>query len=266
MENTPLGGLRSLFIEEGLVTYVTSYHKGFNISNKLKIINRYFPKEVSLVLVYYLAKIRPFIGHLHYLAQKKAPIGPQLWFKSLGGFWSSDNLSKVWEKESLKELGPGTRLIIAFWRHIAIAISREHLPKGFYFDKANPIDHSLKGDIDSQAGHHPLMADTTYGRLFNEFQGQTRPKRERYRRISILWHLFWLENGPISPPKALPPLEEPLDDPLDDDNPLKAPLDPSLDDDEFQAIFSPSSGPSPPGTPPFRPIRLDFLTLWPFPP
>jgi hypothetical protein len=52
--NTSNGHHRSIFIENGLVGTVTSYHKGYNITGTLKIIHRYLPKEVSELLVYYL--------------------------------------------------------------------------------------------------------------------------------------------------------------------------------------------------------------------
>ncbi|KAF3031175.1 hypothetical protein E8E12_000438 [Didymella heteroderae] len=49
--NTAQGHHRSIFIEEGLVSTVTSYHKGYNITGSTKIIHRYLPKEVSELLV-----------------------------------------------------------------------------------------------------------------------------------------------------------------------------------------------------------------------
>ncbi|KAF3031497.1 hypothetical protein E8E11_000866 [Didymella keratinophila] len=49
--NTAQGHHRSIFIEEGLISTVTSYHKGYNITGSTKIIHRYRPKEVSELLV-----------------------------------------------------------------------------------------------------------------------------------------------------------------------------------------------------------------------
>jgi hypothetical protein len=42
-KNTDSGGHRNVFIEDGMVTIVTSYHKGFYVSNDMKIIHRYLP-------------------------------------------------------------------------------------------------------------------------------------------------------------------------------------------------------------------------------
>jgi hypothetical protein len=45
---------RNVFIEDGLVTIVTSYHKGYTCTGSTKIIHRYLPNEVGELLVYYL--------------------------------------------------------------------------------------------------------------------------------------------------------------------------------------------------------------------
>jgi len=53
-KNTEQGGIRNIFIEDGLVAFVTGYHKGYRSSNNIKIIHRYLPKEIGELLVYYL--------------------------------------------------------------------------------------------------------------------------------------------------------------------------------------------------------------------
>lgn len=52
--NTVCGRLCSIFIEHGLVSTVTAYHKGYNMANSTKIIHRYLPVKVSELVVYYL--------------------------------------------------------------------------------------------------------------------------------------------------------------------------------------------------------------------
>jgi RecQ family ATP-dependent DNA helicase len=59
-ENTPRGGHRNLFLEDGLVVYITQYHKGYSMSGDIKIIHRYLPREVGELLVYYLWLVLPF--------------------------------------------------------------------------------------------------------------------------------------------------------------------------------------------------------------
>ncbi len=51
---------RGLFIEDGLISLVTSYHKNYRTSAKLKLIHRYISKDLSLYLIYYLWLVEPF--------------------------------------------------------------------------------------------------------------------------------------------------------------------------------------------------------------
>lgn len=37
-----------------MVTFVTKYHKGFYMSNDIKVIHRYLPREVGELVVWYL--------------------------------------------------------------------------------------------------------------------------------------------------------------------------------------------------------------------
>jgi hypothetical protein len=45
---------RGIFLEDGMVAFVTRYHKGYSSSQKMKVIHRYVPKEVGEIVVYYL--------------------------------------------------------------------------------------------------------------------------------------------------------------------------------------------------------------------
>jgi len=53
------GHHRNIFVEYGMISTVTTYHKGYTISGDTKIIHRYLPKEVGELLVYYLWMIQP---------------------------------------------------------------------------------------------------------------------------------------------------------------------------------------------------------------
>jgi hypothetical protein len=58
--NTVKGGHRNIFIEDGMVVFITRYHKGYNVSGDVKIIHRYLPREVGELLVYYMWLVLPF--------------------------------------------------------------------------------------------------------------------------------------------------------------------------------------------------------------
>jgi hypothetical protein len=78
--NTLQGRHRNIFIEHGLVSTVTTYHKGYSISNTTKIIHRYLPKAVSELVVYYLWLILPFHEALERLARgHRGPASAFLW-------------------------------------------------------------------------------------------------------------------------------------------------------------------------------------------
>ena len=44
----------NIFVEEGLVSTITTYYKGYSVIGSTKIIYRYLPKEVGELVVYYL--------------------------------------------------------------------------------------------------------------------------------------------------------------------------------------------------------------------
>ena len=59
-KNSPNGDSRGIFIEDGLVVYMTAYHKNIGSTGNSKIIHRYLPREVGELMVYYLWLVLPF--------------------------------------------------------------------------------------------------------------------------------------------------------------------------------------------------------------
>ena len=53
-KNSANGESRGIFIEDGLIVYITRYYKGYRASGKAKIIHYYLPQEVRELLFYYL--------------------------------------------------------------------------------------------------------------------------------------------------------------------------------------------------------------------
>ncbi|KAJ5860055.1 uncharacterized protein N7529_007365 [Penicillium soppii] len=68
--NTDSGGHRNVFVEDGLVAFVTQYHKGFYSTNDVKVIHRYLPREVGELVVWYLWLVLPFVERLEAYTQK----------------------------------------------------------------------------------------------------------------------------------------------------------------------------------------------------
>jgi hypothetical protein len=118
----------SIYIEHGLVGTVTTYHKGYSVSNSTKIIHCYLPKPVSELVVYYLWLVLPFWQAMAWLAWRQS--GPQsafLW-PCGDGTWDSSQLRIVLQQEA--EIQLQTKLNILSYRHAAIAISQVHLKCG----------------------------------------------------------------------------------------------------------------------------------------
>ena len=69
--NTVSGHYRNVFVEGGIVSIVTTYHKGYSTTSNIKIIHRYLPKAVGELLVYYLWLIQPFCRKLEMLTLRR---------------------------------------------------------------------------------------------------------------------------------------------------------------------------------------------------
>lgn len=50
----PNGQSRGVFVEDGLMVYVTMYYKGIGHAGTAKVIHCYLPQEVGELLFYYL--------------------------------------------------------------------------------------------------------------------------------------------------------------------------------------------------------------------
>lgn len=53
-ENNDNGESRGIFIEEGLVVFVTQYYKNIKQTSNKKVIHRYVPREVGELVIFYL--------------------------------------------------------------------------------------------------------------------------------------------------------------------------------------------------------------------
>ncbi|KAL6401746.1 hypothetical protein AUP68_00561 [Ilyonectria robusta] len=58
--NTVNSGIRNILMDRGLLMLVAGYHKGFSKIERLKIIHRFLPREVSILLMYYLWLALPY--------------------------------------------------------------------------------------------------------------------------------------------------------------------------------------------------------------
>ena len=200
---------RNVFVEDGLVAIVTSYHKGYTCTGTTKIIHRYLPREISELLIYYLWLILPFVQKLTLLTEQGTLCAPShndnqaewligglgkfqakpsalsylLWPEGRGA-WPSSRLTKVMKRETSKICRKP--LTLSTYRHIAIAISRRHLTQGG-FRRDYDVEEQAS---DVQTTHTSWTAGRLYARGIEEAPGHVEARRAGFRMVSRRWHEF----------------------------------------------------------------------------
>lgn len=212
-ENTAKGNHRNLFVEGGLVVFVTQYHKGYAMSGDIKIIHRYLPREVSELVVRYLWLVLPFhfaMEREHFWStpedgEAPKPVSAHLWpVDHEGRKTTSAQMREAMKRYSREHLGQ--TLTIQSYREIAIAISRRFIGEQDAFMKdfdgideggldegegEHGVGQRLQAIMDKQASHTSSVAGMIYARLINERDGTVASTRARFRTVSCMWHL-WL--------------------------------------------------------------------------
>ena len=194
--NTVKGGHRNIFIEDGMVVFVTRYHKGYNVSGDIKIIHRYLPREVGELLVYYMWLVLPFQQRLEAMVWEKEVISSHMWPADPNGRkWTSDRFREALKREST--IGLGQALTIAAYREIAIGISRRFLRGSTAFRTEEGDDNKEWNEentaafvADEQAGHTAHVAGMIYARGIMEQAGAVADRRRQFRMSSTDWHRF----------------------------------------------------------------------------
>jgi hypothetical protein len=70
---------RGVFLDDGMVEMIISYHKGFSFSQEVKIIHRYLPQEVGELVVFFLWLVEPFLRQLQQLIYGQTTFSSHLW-------------------------------------------------------------------------------------------------------------------------------------------------------------------------------------------
>jgi hypothetical protein len=175
---------RNVFIEDGLVALVTSYHKGYTCTGSTKIIHRYLPKELSELVVYYLWIIHPFLRELDLLIPGSKPLGSSFLWPDGEGSWNSQRLSTILKRETINAFK--APMTIPIYRHVAIAISRRHLNGGGF-----KRDYDIRDRVgDLQTTHTSWTAGRLYARGLEEVPGYVEARRAGFRAVSREWHNF----------------------------------------------------------------------------
>jgi len=249
-KNTGYGGVRNMVIEEGLVASVTTYHKGYRSSGNIKIVHRYFPREVGELVVYYLWLVLPFWEKLQFQMTGRDCSSPFLWgdgqkkehrqwtgpkrkqqrgekdgvpqerredaiegqegpiprsriqgqtfVQRPSRTWTSERARKILREAAVRWMGV-EGLNISGYRHIAIAISRRYCREDRFEEEKSKLDEGEGWDEDDadgddpwdlQAGHGSHVAGMIYARELMEGDHSIISRREKFRRVSHVWHCF----------------------------------------------------------------------------
>jgi superfamily II DNA helicase RecQ len=193
--NTVQGGHRNVFIKDGIVVFVTRYHKGYNVSGDVKIIHRYLPREVGEVMVWYMWLVLPFQQQLEALVCEKEAVSSHMWPADPNGRkWTTDRLREALKRES--RIAIGQEWTFAGYREIAIGISRRFLRGSTAFqadegeEKEGNEETAEASIADEQAGHTSYVAGLVYARGIMEQAGAVADKRQQFRASSTAWHRF----------------------------------------------------------------------------
>ncbi|KAK6610433.1 hypothetical protein H4I95_03492 [Botrytis cinerea] len=221
-KNTAYGGVRNIFIEEGLVAFVATYHKGYRSSGNIKIVHRYLPREVGELLVYYLWLVLPFWEKLQFQMTGKPSSSPFLWGDGKKGASAVDGTeaeaaeareSDDVQRREGRELGEeGKEREQRPDEVVSPASSHVHghpnEPEDFersrcYMDgfeeEKSKLEESEGWDEDNadgddpwdlQAGHGTHVAGMIYARELMEGENSIISRREKFRRVSHVWHCF----------------------------------------------------------------------------
>jgi superfamily II DNA helicase RecQ len=194
--NTVKGGHRNIFIEDGMVVFVTRYHKGYVTSGDIKIIHRYLPREVGELVVWYLWLVLPFQRQLEAMVWEREAVSSHMWPADPNGRkWTSERVRQVLKRET--QIGLGQALTIHAYREIAIGISRRFLRGSSTFaadggdeSEAWKDDNLTAFIADEQAGYTSHVAGMVYARGIMEMTGVTADRRLAFRASSADWHRF----------------------------------------------------------------------------
>ncbi|THV78820.1 hypothetical protein D6D29_07372 [Aureobasidium pullulans] len=193
--NTMQGRFRNLFIEDGMVVFVTQYHKGEQYQANVKIVHRYLPREVGELVVWYRWLVVPFVQRMKSWLWSEAPVSEHIWGPGVDGRqWTTERMKRHLQRAT--EAGLGHKINVAAYRHIAIAISRRWVRSSSAFTDEEAIDD---GDeiADDQATHSPFTAGAVYAREMQELPGSMASRRQQFRTASVDWHRFLGFNSSI---------------------------------------------------------------------
>jgi hypothetical protein len=199
---------RDLFIHDGQMIFILSYHKTRSQSNASRWPVRYLLPEVAQLVVQFLALVQPFRDFLHGEAPGSGDVSPYLWSRNFNP-WKEDAMTRVVVATGKRILGK--EIHVRAWRQITVGIAREKfktseanllVEEGGDDDETDPALGSMSDAFHWQAAHTPHTGNRDYGGSVDFRGGLTSAGLHEFRRVSQLWHQ--LVRDPLNFRRILP--------------------------------------------------------------
>ncbi|KAK4971943.1 hypothetical protein LTR66_011352 [Elasticomyces elasticus] len=178
--------MRNIFVLDEEMVFVTVYHKSQAVTRQHKVVPRFLPGRVRQSLVVYLADILPFIT----LVDRNGVSGPLrsfLWVDRKR-VWNTSRATRALTQET--SIRMAYRITFQDYRHIAIAIDREHV-RGLMGDTDDDQDDLY----DLGAAHSSRTADQMYGIDASMLRSLSARSINASREVTDWWHWFLQVNS-----------------------------------------------------------------------
>jgi len=178
-----LVGQRNLFLSDGHFFTVLASRKG---TGAPKLIPRFLPYNVGILVLYYIMEVVPFVHLLH-----NAVLGPReptamLLVRHTGQPWDTNAISQTLQTLCQQYIGPaGSGLHMRSWRQLSISIDRTLIRPGLPPEEYSDHAHDL------QAGHSSHTAEQHYGLDADMLRQLTQESMDAMLAVSERWHAFW---------------------------------------------------------------------------
>lgn len=205
---------RNLFVYQGQLMAVTYYHKCRGRTQQSQAVARFLPEPVARMVILYLTHVRPLVrvllqvtnglvddwdqNHaLFYLPNQTHLHEPRI---------QQDQLRRAFQATSTGIL-VDHGLTPRYYRHLAIAITKKHLPAQATVRNLEEATHFLHNIFAAQAGHSAQINRQVYAVEQAPLVRLVPEQLQRFQGASALWQQFVFE--PVST-EAIPSMENGL--------------------------------------------------------
>ncbi|KAJ5117450.1 DNA helicase recq5 [Penicillium atrosanguineum] len=187
---------RDLFLYDGQMLFILSYHKTRNQNNASRWPVRFLLPEVAQLVTQYLALVQPFRTFLQHETPGSGAVSDYLWSRGRDP-WGADVITRV--VVDAGKLTLGKHIHVQGWRQITVGIARRKfanaeanllIEDGGDNEETDPALGSMSDAIHWQAGHTPHTGNRVYGGTVNFRAGLTDAGLQEFRHVSQLWHRF----------------------------------------------------------------------------